>query len=237
MKETDLYQPVKDYFEAAGYTVQGEVKHCDLVAQRGDEPLVIVELKTSPNLGLLVQATDRQAISECVYVAVPKKKYRRNQWRGIQRVIKQLGLGLLVVSTSKLGDVVTELFAPTPMRKIQARKKKAVLNEVNQRQHSYNVGGATRTELITAYKQNAILTACFLDHLSAASAANLRKLGAEKNTYQILSSNHYGWFEKVERGIYTLTKKGKAEPKDVHEQLWHDANNFVRRALASEASE
>lgn len=235
MKETDLYQPVKAYFESNGYSVQGEVKHCDLVAQRGDEPLVIVELKTSPNLSLLVQATDRQAISECVYIAVPKKKYRRNQWRGIQRVVKQLGLGLLLISSSKLGDVVTELFAPTPMRKIQKRKRDRVINEVNQRQHSYNIGGATRTELMTAYKQNAILIACFLAHLSKASAAQMVKLGTEKNTYQILASNHYGWFEKVERGVFALTEKGEKDAKDVHAQLWQDAEALVKNAIESNA--
>lgn len=30
--ETSLYLPVKSFLEGLGYTVQGEVGHCDLVA-------------------------------------------------------------------------------------------------------------------------------------------------------------------------------------------------------------
>ena len=36
MTEEDLYLPVKKLFEEKGYSVKGEVKHCDLVAQSWD---------------------------------------------------------------------------------------------------------------------------------------------------------------------------------------------------------
>lgn len=230
MKEVELYPPVKQFFEERGYLVQGEVKHCDLVAQRADEDqLVIVELKTGPSMSLLVQATERQAISECVYVAIPGKKYRRSQWRGIQRVIKQLGLGLLVVTSSKLGEVVTEHFAPEPMRRIQSRKRKAVTKELAERNASYNIGGSTGTELMTAYRQNAILITCFLTTLGESSAAQLRKLGTAANTSQIMMSNHYGWFERVSRGIYQLTALGKEAPEK-YSDIWQAANKFVTTA-------
>ena len=57
--ETELYAPIKQYFEQRGYTVRAEMKHCDLVAIRGDEPPIIVELKKSFNIPLLVQGIDR----------------------------------------------------------------------------------------------------------------------------------------------------------------------------------
>ncbi|MFT4797667.1 MAG: hypothetical protein ACJAYE_001105 [Candidatus Azotimanducaceae bacterium] len=227
MKEVELYPPIKQFFEDRGYEVQGEVKHCDLVAHREeDDQIVIVELKTSPSMGLLVQATERQTISDCVYVAIPAKKYRRSQWRGIQRVIKQLGLGLLVVTSSKLGQVVTEYFEPAPMRKIQSRKRKAVKKELAERNASYNIGGTTRTELMTAYRQNAILIACFLDMLGESSAAQMKKLGAPANTLQIVSSNHYGWFERVSRGIYQLTTVGNQAPEK-YSEIWQTAKKVV----------
>ena len=50
MRETDLYPPVKAFLEAQGYTVKGEVEGCDVVALRGDEPPVVVELKTAFSL-------------------------------------------------------------------------------------------------------------------------------------------------------------------------------------------
>ena len=56
----------------AGYEVKGEVRGCDLVARRGDEPPVIVELKLRFTLALVLQGIDRLAITERVYLAVPR---------------------------------------------------------------------------------------------------------------------------------------------------------------------
>ena len=44
MRERSLYPPVKSFLEAQGYEVKGEVNGCDLVAIRGEEAPVIVEL-------------------------------------------------------------------------------------------------------------------------------------------------------------------------------------------------
>ena len=44
-READLYPPVKAFLEAQGYDVKGEVGAADLVALRGDEDPIIVELK------------------------------------------------------------------------------------------------------------------------------------------------------------------------------------------------
>ena len=52
MRETELYPPMKAFLEAQGYAVRGEVETCDLVAVRGDEAPVFVEIKTSFTLGL-----------------------------------------------------------------------------------------------------------------------------------------------------------------------------------------
>ena len=71
MRETTLYRPVKAFLEAQGYAVKGEVTGCDLVAIRGDEPPVIVELKTSFSLSLVFQGIVRQDLSDTVYLAVP----------------------------------------------------------------------------------------------------------------------------------------------------------------------
>jgi hypothetical protein len=38
-------------------------------------------------------------------------------------------------------------------------------------------------------------------------------------TYSILYSNYYGWFEKLEKGIYFLTDKGKKEIEDFKELI------------------
>ncbi len=62
MQEIDLYPPLKDYLVHQGYEVKGEVLHCDVIAVRGDESIVVVELKLSLNLSVLLQAVDRLKI-------------------------------------------------------------------------------------------------------------------------------------------------------------------------------
>ena len=69
-KETDLYQPIKDFLEDAGYEVKSEITGCDVVACKPDVPMVIVELKTRFSLDLILQGLERQALAEDVYLAV-----------------------------------------------------------------------------------------------------------------------------------------------------------------------
>ena len=54
--ETELYKPIKSYFEAQGFEVKSEIMHCDLVAihpQSG--ATILVEMKKTFNLALLLQ--------------------------------------------------------------------------------------------------------------------------------------------------------------------------------------
>src|SRR5579862_1482529 len=80
ISEDALYRPVKNFLERLGYEVKGEVRGCDLVARRGAEPPVIVELKLRFNLALVLQGIDRLALSERVYLAVPRPPRR---FRGV----------------------------------------------------------------------------------------------------------------------------------------------------------
>ena len=66
MLETELYLPVKRFLEAQGYAVKAEIGDCDVLAVRGNEPPLIVELKTSFNLQLLLQGIDRQTMTDTV---------------------------------------------------------------------------------------------------------------------------------------------------------------------------
>ena len=85
LDETALYGPVKRFLESRGYEVKGEVCGCDLVARhrddQGDEKPVIVELKLRFTLALLLQGIDRLAVSERVYVAVPRRAGARAVFR------------------------------------------------------------------------------------------------------------------------------------------------------------
>ena len=220
MPETALYPPIKRYLEARGYQVQAEVKYCDIVATQGND-LIVVELKTSANLTLLIQATARQKITASVYVAIPKPKSSRKHWLGIQHLLKRLELGLLLVEEGALGLSVTKLFDPapnsTPSGRKNHKKRRAVIQEIAARSASYNVAGSSHTKLMTAYRETAIYIASCLDHLGATSPKLLRRLGTGDKTTSILSQNHYGWFQRVRRGIYLLNDQGRVEARSYAE--------------------
>ena len=83
--ETSLYAPVKTLLEGQGYTVKGEINGCDVVAVRGDEPPVVVELKKTFGLGLVLQGIDRLAMTDAVYVAVGTWPTRQRETRRLCR--------------------------------------------------------------------------------------------------------------------------------------------------------
>src|SRR5438445_11591367 len=79
--ETALYLPVKRFLENLGFTVKGEIGGCDLVALSADDPPVVVigELKLAFNLELILQAVDRAAAGDEVWIAA--KMFARRQGR------------------------------------------------------------------------------------------------------------------------------------------------------------
>jgi hypothetical protein len=194
--ETDLYLPVKRFLEAQGYDVKAEIGDCDVLAVRGDEPPVIVELKTGFNLQLLLQGIDRQTVTDTVYLAIPEPK--RSLPGDILRLCKRLGLGLLVVNK----NWVEAYLDPAPYQPRKAPRRKAVLlKEFQRRVGDPNSGGSSKRPLVTAYRQDALRCVKFL-----------RSTGASKvdRTAAILRRDVYGWFMKRDRGIYSLSAKGEA---------------------------
>ena len=213
LRETDLYDSIHDYLVAQGYTVRAEVKHCDITACKGDE-LIIIELKRQFSIDLLVQAIDRQRITDSVYVALPGPidKRRRSRWRGIKCLLRRLELGLIVVTFSQKGPRVEVVFHPLPsQRQKLKRRRRAVLQEMADRTGNYNQGGSTRRKLVTAYRENAIYIACCLEKLGPLAPRQLRALGTGPKTLSILSKNFYEWFERVDRAMYAITSHGRSE--------------------------
>jgi hypothetical protein len=213
MKEIDLYKPIQDYLIQNGYTVRSEVKHCDITAIRGND-LIIIELKRNLSIDLLLQATQRLKITESVYVAVPTPNegpYSK-RWRKIQQLLRRLELGLILVSPKKSIDKVKILFHPTPYtKKTYKKSKRAVLQEIENRVFDENQGGSVGRKLMTAYRESAIQIACCLEHFGPMSPKELRKLGTCTKTQSILYNNHYGWFERIDTGMYRLKDSAMKE--------------------------
>lgn len=211
LRETELFEPLRRWFEEQGYTVRAEVKHCDVVARRG-EAIAIVEMKRVLNLDLLIQATRRQQITDSVYVAIPRaaQPKERSRLRGVRRLLRQLELGLLLVDPE--AGTVELAVQPLPCeRRKRAASRRAIVRETDGRSANHNLGGSTGKPLMTAWRENALLIAAALDLFGATSPARLRELGTGPKTQSILGSRmNYGWFARVERGIYDLTPKGRA---------------------------
>jgi hypothetical protein len=217
--ETDLYPPLKAYLSAQGYIVHAEVNGCDVTATKDDD-LIVIELKRSVNLTLLVQATRRQRITDSVYVAVPAPPdgIWTKQWKGIRHVLRRLELGLILVTVHSRAPRVDVVFHPAPFdRKKQKQARRAVLQEIAGRSGDFNTAGSTRRKLMTAYRENAIQIACLLEARGPMSTRDLRAEGTGPKTTSILYSNMYGWFERIDRGLYGITSTGRRELQDYPE--------------------
>ena len=210
MKETDLYPPIKAFLEGQGYEVKSEIGAADVVAVREEEDPVIVELKTGFTLALVHQGIERQKVTDWVYLAVPYQTGRTayKAMKANLNLCRRLGLGLLSV---RLDDGFIETHVdPGPYKPRQSKQRKGrLLAEFTKRVGDPNQGGSTRTTLITAYRQDAIKCIRVLNDLGPTKAAEVAKLADVTRARPIMAHNHYGWFEKVERGIYTLSPKGQ----------------------------
>ena len=212
MRETDLYPPVKAFLEAQGYRVKGEIGACDVMAVRGDEPPVLVELKTSFTLALVYQAIRRQSVTDWVYLAVPPFSGRgvRGQVRDATALCRRLGLGLLTVRLEPSGFVEAVL-DPAPYRPRQDKKRRArLLREFSERVGDPATGGAsTKQPRMTAYRQDALRIAGHLSEAGPSKASDIAAATGVPKARAILYRDVYGWFEPAgARGIYGLTPKG-----------------------------
>jgi hypothetical protein len=97
-------------------------------------------------------------------------------------------------------------YSPRP----NLKKRGLLLKEFNARSGDPNLGGSTRTPLMTAYRQDAIKCAEYLSVYGAMRARDVKAATRVDRAASIMRDNVYGWFQKIDRGIYELSPKGKA---------------------------
>lgn len=213
MRETDLYPPVKAFLEAQGYTVKGEVEGCDAVAVRGDEPPVIVELKTVFSLALVFQGIARQGVADDVYLAVPPFPGRTGRRNDALALCRRLGLGLLTVRLEPT-PFVDALLDPAEYRPRRRRRGLGrMLREFQRRVGDPNRGGSGRRKVMTAYRQDALRCAVYLGVNGPTKAALVACATGVARARVMMYEDHYGWFERpagTPPGVYGVTPKGRA---------------------------
>ena len=220
-KEADLYLPIKNYFLSQGYEVYGEVKDIDMVLKK-DEDIFGIELKTTFNLKLILQAVERQKYMNAVYVAIEKPTYNK-RYKEIVHLLKRLEIGLITVDFLKTKVSVTIEHHPILFsRKTYTKKKQMILKEVNNRLGiEDNIGGTTKVKRLTSYKEDALLIAYVMTTYNLNKPKDIKSICGLEKTGQILYNNYYKWFIRTDKGMYDVTLDGHTALKTYEKTVCH----------------
>lgn len=88
------------------------------------------------------------------------------------------------------------------------RRRDLLLREFQNRVGDPNTGGQVKRKIITAYRQDALRIAMYLSDMGTVKPAIARDTLGIPKAASILQADHYGWFERVERGVYGLRPHG-----------------------------
>lgn len=221
--EKDLFKPILDYFTSYGYVCDGEVKDIDLYMEKDGES-VAVELKLTLDFRAVQQAALRQKVADTVFIGIARpKNMRAAAFQDKLYLLKRLGIGLIIVSTSTgtieivNEPVVSEL---ETFRRSNRYKKKALSAEFQHRRVKKNTGGVHATKLITGYREDALLVLDALCELGGeASTRQIIELSGVRGATKILYANYYGWFENVSKGVYRIREAGYAAFEEFEEAM------------------
>lgn len=219
MEESAMYSIIKTHLESLGFLVKAEIDAVDIMAVK-DNKTLLIEMKKALTLSLIHQGIQRQKLSDYVYLAIFKpseKTLQSNTFKEKKVIIKRLGLGLMVVDVKH--KQLTFLVDPNiPKIHTDHKKKKALNKEFLLRQTALNEGGITRTKIVTAYRELALMIAdCLRD--GEASVKTIVATTKQMKATRVLIDNHYGWFVRVKRGVYTLSDEGQKALDDYHEVI------------------
>lgn len=221
MREVQMYPIIKDYLETLNFDVKAEIDDVDIMAVK-DNKTLLIEMKNTLSLTLIYQGILRQKLSDFVYLAVSKpteKIIKSKTFKEKKAIIKRLGLGLMLVDVDK--SLITVLIDPSLPTVIKNNKKKKKLEkEFLLRKTTSNQGGVTQTKIITAYRELALEILAFLDGSEQPVQAIVNHTNQIKAS-RLLIDNHYGWFLRVERGIYKLSSKGEKALKTYETVINH----------------
>ncbi len=228
-RETQLFEPVRRLLEKKGYTVKAEVKDCDIAAFRENE-LLVVELKRQFSLKVVYQAMERRALTDKVYIAIPRpKRYNDKSNKMMLKMLKELGIGLIFVGVE--GAPIAEFIAePNKTKTVNYKKKSKLIKEADGRNMDINVGGSTGRRIITAYTEASVLALCHMEKYDTLKMSQIKEFGYPDKVRNAFQSNAYGWFEKVGRGTYAMSEIGvKALDLEENKELVEYYRNEVNK--------
>lgn len=172
IKETDLFEPVKNCLmrDLGCSDVYGEIDNCDVVGKRGNYD-VIVEMKTSLNFKVILQAIERKNNGAYMYIAVPRPSDKRpnNHTQIYYQFIKPHGIGLIYV-TDYVSDKQTyekynddgipycefraDIYYPAKLNHLYVNRRIRGIKQLSDGLTEWekkNIGGSKGGETVTAY--------------------------------------------------------------------------------------
>lgn len=179
-----------------------------MVGVREGEPpvLVILEMKLGFTLELVLQGVDRLASADEVWLAVLATRHGRDRDRRARALCRLLGFGLLAAHLP--GGGVEVLAEPEPYRpRANLRRRRALLAEHRARRGDPSPGGTRGEPILTVYRQEALACAAKLAD-GPLRPRDLTEVAPRAGI--ILQRDVYGWFTRVERGVYRLNAQGQA---------------------------
>jgi hypothetical protein len=214
MKESDLYLPLKQYLESQNYEVKGEVLNCDVMAIRGKEAPVVIELKLTINLTVVLQSVDRLSLTSKVYIGIPEQcKSLKRHRKQIIKLLRMLGLGLIAIEPVRKKGNVNVLLDPSEYKPRKSKhRQERLLGEFEKRVGDPNLGGMDKRKgIMTSYRQRALAIAQFLQKQGPTKASHIAMILQDSKARDITYRNFYGWFDRVSLGVYDLSPRGKKE--------------------------
>ena len=183
------------------------------MALSGDDPPIVVigELKLSFNLELVLQAVDRAAACDEVWLAArlsARGKGRESDAR-YRNLCRRLGFGMLAVTKyrRRRGDRQAAHDQPAP-------QSEEALAPRRRTPAAQGRSGARRQHALADHDGLSPAGAGLRLGAVAGATARARSQARRFPTPpKILLHNVYGWFDRAERGVYVLTDAGHAALK------------------------
>ena len=135
---------------------------------------------------------DLTVLENTMMGAFLKHRRRADAEQRAYDVLEKVGLGH--VALDRAGD-------------LPLARRKRLLKEHKARRGDPAVGGSTRQPIMTAYRQRALACAAAMRN-GPKRPRDLKPLADDAGA--ILLRNVYGWFERVDKGVYRLTEAGEA---------------------------
>ena len=158
-----------------------------------------------------MQAVERLALTSNVYIGVPvgNSNLGRRRRRTV-KLLRMLGLGLLVIDPVVEQHGVDVLLDPGGYRpRPSRRRRELLLGEFVKRLGDPNLGGTSvRNGIMTAYRQQALQIALFLQTNGPTKASQVASAVGNPKARDILYNDVYGWFDRASKGIYALSPRG-----------------------------